>query len=45
MITLKIPKDSKGIDLEKEIALARNIKDQVNRNNTISGLLAIKRSI
>jgi len=42
MITLHIPKKGLTIDLTKEINLAKNIKDQKNRKNTIKGLIKIK---
>lgn len=45
MITVKIPKKGKSINLDKEIALARNIKDKTNRNNTIMGLVALNRCL
>jgi hypothetical protein len=45
MITLKIPKNNKGIELDKEIALVNNIKDQENRKATLAGLTAIRRYI
>lgn len=38
MITIHIPKDSKALDLKKEIMSARNIKDRTIRNNTLTGL-------
>ncbi len=41
MITLHLPK-GKFIELGKEIAVAKNIKDTNNRKNTIRGLKIIQ---
>jgi hypothetical protein len=42
MITLAVPKSAKLLNINKEIAECRNIKDKNNRNNTMRGLYQIK---
>ena len=45
MITLYMPKNKSVFDIEKEIALAGNIKDKENRNSVITGLNKIRLSL
>jgi hypothetical protein len=45
MITLCIPENKSGFDINQEIIECRNIKDKDNRQNTLAGLNKIKEFI
>ncbi len=42
MITIHIPKKSKGFNLSQELSTAKHIKDSTNRNSTLEGLNKIQ---